>query len=275
MLAALEAYFAQALKAGLPTDVTVTTGPSVGATTSEAKLVEVSAERLAVTLPEGSDPLEERQPAFLTQVHHWSADGEQSTFELPEDARGEIIEVESPPGHPLRLGDDFTLAQGKILFYRPPAKAEVAVIALLRGERARGYQERRPCRIDLFLRAWAGEASAMDTLLQSTLTTGLAAAAELGNVDGPQANPPGVRMRLLRPIAVLTGVSRRTEHTGSAPRFCADLALSIRGELEQVVALGEPTPEGLIKKLQGRLFRPPAPDGTKRRPLTFRVKPNR
>jgi hypothetical protein len=276
MLAAVEAYFAQILKAGLPADVTVTTGPSVGATASEAKLVEVSAERLAVLLPEGSDPTEGRQPAFLTRVHRWSADGAQDSFQLPDDVSGEIIEVESPPGHPLRRGDDFAVDERTLLFYRPPAKADPAVVAHLRGTKARGYQERRPCRIDLFLRAWAGAAGTMDTLLASMLTTGLAAAADLGNVEAPEAGTPGVRLRLLHPVTTLTSISRRTEErAGSTRVFCADIALSVRGELEQVVALGEPPPESLIEKVQGKLIRPPTPDGARQRPLSFRVRPPR
>src|SRR4051812_4540842 len=104
MLAAVEAYFLSALGPALAGGTQLIAGPSLGPPDAGARLVEVSAFRLAI-LP-GGDAAEGRRPAFFTRIHRFAADGAARDFDLPEGEAGEVVEVESPPGKPARRGDD-------------------------------------------------------------------------------------------------------------------------------------------------------------------------
>jgi hypothetical protein len=250
MLVTVESYFHDALKSALPGDVDVATGPSLGPAAEVAQLVEVTAPSLKLTLPQGDDLTARREPAFRFEVHRWSADGKQVDFTLPADAEGQVVEVEAPPGYPLRRGDDYMLEGRTVRFYRPPAQADVAVVAFLRGERALGFLERSPCDISLVIRAWSQEQGASDKLLSSALSAVLIASSGMGNLDDSASDESGVRIRLLRPSMVLVGISRGAELLQEKQFFRAQAEFLIRGELEQLVAVGEPEPTGIIREVR-------------------------
>lgn len=250
MLASIETFFHDALLSSLPEGVTVSTGPSSGPTGEVTQLLEVVAPSLKLALPESADLTARREPAFHFGVHRWKANGKQRDFVLPAAAAGQVMEVESPPGYPLRRGDDYEVEGRTVRCYRPPAQAEVAVVARLRGARASGFLERAACDIPLILRAWSEEHGAADTLLSRALSTVLIAAAALGNLDDSASDGAGVRIRLLRPSVVLVGLTRDAELRQEKHFFRAQAEFLIRGELEQLVAVGAPEPTGVIREVR-------------------------
>jgi hypothetical protein len=250
MLATVETFYRNALQALLPPLFEVTPGPAVGPRADTKRLVELSAESLALTPPEGADPTALREPAWFTQELRFRADGRTTDFLLPADARGEVVEVESPPGHPVRRGDAYAL-EGRVLrFYRAPEQAEQAVWVLLRGERARGYTERCPCELRLVTSAWAKTSAEVDGLLSTVLAGVLNASTRLGTLEGAGLPNLGVRLRLLRPVATLQELSRSSERVANLDWFRARARFLVRGELEQVVVVGQPEPVGLIRQVQ-------------------------
>ncbi|QSQ23217.1 hypothetical protein JY651_50475 [Pyxidicoccus parkwayensis] len=250
MLVSVETFFHDALMSALPDDVDVTTGPSLGPAADVTRLVEVTAASLKLRLPEGEDLAARREPAFRFEVRRWRANGKQVDFVVPEGAVGQVVEVESPPGQPLRRGDDYQVEGRTVRFYRPPAQADVAVVALLRGERANGFLERAPCDIPLIIRAWSQEAGAADALLSSALSAALIASTGMGNLDDSGSEESGVRIRLLRPSMVLVGLTRGAELREEKQFFRAEAEFLIRGELEQLVTVGAPEPTGIIREVR-------------------------
>ena len=250
MLVSVETFFHDALMSALAGDVDVTTGPSLGPAADVTQLVEVTASSLKLRLPEGEDLTARREPAFHFGTHRWGANGKQVNFVLPESAPGQVVEVESPPGQPLRRGDDYLVEGRTVRFYRPPAQADVAVVARLRGERAPGYFERSSCDIPLIIRAWSQEPGAADTLLSSALSAALIASSSMGNLDDSASDESGVRIRLLRPSMVLVGLARGAELLHEKRFFRSQAEFLIRGELEQLVTAGEPEPTGIIREVR-------------------------
>jgi hypothetical protein len=250
MLVSIESYFHDALRPAIPHDVDVVTGPSLGPSNDDAQLLEVSALGLKLALPEGDDLTAPREASFQGGTHRWPANGRQVDFVLPKGVQGEVVEVESPPGRPLRRGDDYMLEGRTVRFFRPPAQADVAVVAFLRGERAHGFLERRSCEITLVTRAWAREHGAADKLLSGALAAALVASVDLGNLDDSASDESGVRIRLLRPVMTLLGLSRGTEVFHETSFFRAQAEFLIRGQLEQLIAVGEPEPTGIIREVR-------------------------
>ncbi|NOK17264.1 hypothetical protein [Corallococcus carmarthensis] len=250
MLVSVETFFHDALLSSLPDGVTVSTGPSLGPTPEVAQLVEVIASGLKLALPGSEDLTVRREPAFLFGVHRWKANGTQLDFVLPDDVVGQVVEVESPPGYPLRRGDEYAVEGRTVRFYRPPAQADVAVVARLRGAQASGFLERASCDIPLVLRAWSQEPGAADRLLSSALTPVLIAATGMGNLDNAASEDSGVRIRLLRPSVVLVGLTRGAELLQEKRFFRAQAEFLIRGELEQLIAVGAPEPTGIIREVR-------------------------
>ncbi len=250
MLASVETFFHDVLLSSLPDGVTVSTGPSAGPAAGVARLLEVVAPSLKLALPESTDLTARREPAFQFGEHHWKASGKQRDFVLPASSAGQVVEVESPPGYPLRRGDDYEVEGRTVRCYRPPAQADVAVVARLRGAPASGFLERAPCDIPLLLRAWSEEHGAADALLASALSTVLIAAAGMGNLEDAASDGAGVRIRLLRPTVVLLGMARGAERLHEKQYFRAQAEFLIRGELEQLVAVGTPQPTGVIREVR-------------------------
>ncbi|NBD08296.1 hypothetical protein [Corallococcus silvisoli] len=252
MLVALESYFHDALRPAVPDAVEISTGPSLGPVAEAESLVEVCVSQLKLEPLPGLDLAAQREAAYFAQVHRWASDGKKVDFELPAKALGQVAEVESPPGRPLRRGDDYVVDGRTVRFYQPPALADVAVVVFLRGARSAGFLERRRCELSLVIRAWARQSGAADPLLSAALAAALVASADLGNLDDSYASPAdsGVRLRLLRPVMSLSGIHRSAETVAETPFFRAEAEFLIRGDLEQLVALGEPEAEGIIREVR-------------------------
>ncbi|MCP3099526.1 hypothetical protein LZ198_11660 [Myxococcus sp. K15C18031901] len=252
MLVTLESYFHDVVRPAIPETVDVATGPSRGPTTDVEALVEVCASSMKLELPPGDDLEVLRQPSYFAQVLRWSADGRTLNFAIPETAQGQVVEVESPPGHPLRRGDDYAVDDLTLRLYRPPATADEAVVAFLKGERAAGYLERRRCELSLAIRAWVKTPGNAAPLLSSALAAALAASVDLGNLEDDDAltEDSGVRLRLLQTSSTLMGIHRSVESVGDTLYSRAQATFLVRGELEQLVTLGTPEPRGTIREVR-------------------------
>ncbi|AGC45687.1 hypothetical protein MYSTI_04391 [Myxococcus stipitatus DSM 14675] len=252
MLLAVESYFHDALRPAVPETVDVATGPSQGPAAEVEALVEVCASSFKLALPEGDDLTAQRQPSYFAQVHRWPGNGTTRDFTLPANAQGQVAEVESPPGRPLRRGDDYTLEGTTLRLYRAPMTADEAVVAFLRGERAEGFLERRRCELKLTVRAWVKAPGNAAPLLSRALAAALAASSDLGNLEDEDTFPEesGVRMRLLQPAATLLGVTRTLEAVGTTFFSRAQASFLIRGECEQLISLGTPEPVGIIREVR-------------------------
>ncbi|MCE9671266.1 hypothetical protein LY474_25995 [Myxococcus stipitatus] len=252
MLVALESYFHDVVRPAIPETVDVATGPSRGPPTDAEALVEVCASTMKLALPPGDDLNVLRQPSYFSHVHRWAADGRTLNFALPESTQGQVAEVESPPGRPLRRGDDYAVDDLTLRLYRAPAAAEEAVVAFLKGDRAAGFLERRRCEVSLAIRAWVKSPGNAAPLLSSALAAALAASTDLGNLEDEDTlfEDTGVRIRLLQASATLLGVHRGIEDVGGTLYTRAQANFLVRGELEQLVTLGAPDPRGTIREVR-------------------------
>lgn len=240
-----------ALSAAHPDTVALTAGPTHEPRSEQDELVVVAANQLTVAQePTQGDDDTRRGPASHDTRHRWPADGNTQDFSLPESTTGQLIEVESPPGHRQQRGDDYEFSDRTIKFYRPPAASGEAVVATVRGDRAQGYQDKRRCDIDLTITAWAKTAQRADQLLTTSLSAVLAASVNLGNLEADTPDDAAVRMRLVQPHTVLTNLSRSAETIGQAEYLRAAAHLCVSGELDLTVALGAPLAAGTIDRIE-------------------------
>ncbi len=248
MLYALENLLADAVDAALPDTVKVVPGPFTGVPAATDQRVEVTVSKLDITLV-GQEPLAAREPAFFSSLQRWDADGTKKDFTLPASVQGEVVEVESPAGHPLSRGQDYQLDGTTLRLYVAPAKGKGAVVATVRTGPAQGFHERRPCRLQLTIAAWAPKVETADKLLDQSLAVVLAQCAQLGTLEAEYLGNSGVRMRLHRPSVLLEGFerTRTVVRTRWAPRAAATLRLD--AELELTVAVGTPEPVTRIEQI--------------------------
>lgn len=249
MLAAIETYFLNALKSAFPTGATLGTGPSAPPSNAQLPFIEMVASRLSFVpekpnAEEGEAP--ERAAVFDTQIQQFAADGAIRDFAIPDNLQGEIVEVQSPPGQLVTRGNDYFIEGKRVRFYKPPAPAAIAVIARIRGERVRGYQQRFTGRADAFVRVWAKDRAVADTLSRTVMSTVLVAAENIGILEVPSEKTPGATLRLLRATAAVAAIRRNFE--ASSHNVTLDLVL--QGELEQNVVLGAPEQEGVIREVR-------------------------
>ena len=186
---------------------------------------------------------EQRYSEF--KLKQWEDDG--ATFALPPGG-GQLVEVESPPGRPLRRDDDY-IVDGEVLRLLHPTTATVR--ALLVGPPARGFIERRPCALTLILSVRAKKR--LDRLMESALAAALRASVDLPDLGGSVRL--NARVRLRRPTAALVGITRAEDAGVRRPR--CDIELLVRGELEMTVATGEADPAARIASVERSLTLPP------------------
>lgn len=246
MLQALEAHLVALVDAALAGATTTVAGPwrpsGNGALVVHARSLEQD--------PPGNDPPTD-DPAYTLELVAWPSDGNTLDFEIPANLDGELVEVESPPGYTLRRGDAWLLDTRTIRFYRAPAPGNPGVRARLRGDAAKGFKRRKPCRIELAISAWATTTASADQRLDIALQTSLAALVELPNLEAGVVGGVHVQMRILQPRAWLLRIDRSAPASTNLVESRATLQL--RGDLELLVAGGAPQPVGVIEQLAGAL----------------------
>ena len=259
MLAALENHLIAAVDAALPNDVTTVGGPWLPVA---GGAVVVHARALSLAPPSEDPPTDDA--AHQLDVVDWPADGDELDFEIPQNLSGELIEVESPPHFTVARGDAYYLDDRTIRFYHAPATGNPGVRARLRGAAARGYKRRKPCRIELLIDAWADDAATADARLDIALQTAFAQLVDLPNLEAGEVAGVSVWMRVAKARAWLLGIERRVDPTTEL--FESRALLELRGELDLLVAHGQPDPVGVIESIAGttRIDRadgePPTPE---------------
>lgn len=251
MLYALENLLVAGLRQALPEGVALAAGPSIGLPAADEKRVEVTAAKLELTLAE-PEPLAVREPAFLGRMQRWPADGEVRDFTLPGGVAGEVVEVESPAGHPLARGQDYQVEGRTLHFYLPPSAGEGAVVAWVRAGPSPGFQERRPCRVRLVLAALAAKVEDADALLDQALEVALESSVGMATLEAAHFTQGGVRMRLRQPSLLLEGMERTAVQVEARWVARSAALLRLQGELELSVAAGTPEPERRIEQIRYR-----------------------
>ena len=215
----------------------------------------------------GADPSDHREPAHALWQRTLAPDAaDPARVDLPADAPGTVVQVQSPPGRLQALGDDCRVEQGALRFLQPPS-GQVRVT--WRGDRLRGHVERFAVQVEVDLGVWAPDAAAADRWLGSALAALLAAFAELDLIDlaeppaaaDPDGAAPRLSMRLLRPVAGLAGIARGVRLVESQRWTRHDAVITLRGELELSLALGRPEPASTIRQIQVGIDTPKATTG--------------
>lgn len=249
MLSVLESRLLEALKSDLPATAGIAAGPVHGPPAGEEAFLSVHVAGLKLLTPptESEEEKPERNPASLTRVERWEKAGQQADQQdFLFAGTGEVIEVESPPGRPRNRGDHYEVSGGGIRFYRAPGET---VVATIREGPALGYQEKRPCEIELNSIVWAQNMAEADRLLNLSQVTVLTAVENIGILSGPANANPGVSMRLLSATTQLSGMERGIEKIGAVDYFRFVTSFRIKGELEITVALGEAEPQERIGEI--------------------------
>jgi hypothetical protein len=254
MLRALERYLQPLIQAALPNGTSVVTGPYLPSGTG-AVVLHAHTLRVAPPPAEADDD----EPGHVVEHVTFPADGQTRDFALPQDATGELVEVESPPGTLVKSGDAYYLEGRTIRFYRAPAPAATAVRARLRGAEAAGYSRRQRCTVGLDLAVWAETMASADDRLAEVLQAALAALIAVPILETDPLAGAGVSLRILSPRVWLTGMRRAVQLEPEL--FHAHAELQLRAELDQMVAHGAPEPVGIIEQVAHDLtVVTPAPD---------------
>ncbi len=249
MLALLEKKLHAAVSKALGSGTAVKCGPTLGPSPKTEQMVAVAVGEFEALVPSSNaDVLAIREKSWITRTYPFEADGAQHNFTLPEDDKGELVEVESPPGHLVSSGDDYFLRDRTLRFYRPPAKQNPAVRATLRDGPARGYREAYPTRIRVHLTAWAKSLEDADTAFTKSLNALLAAFVGIGNIRSSQNND-GVVHRLLKPVAVPGSIERSRQALGKSRFYCVTADIKVFGELQLSVSLGAAKADDRIEQV--------------------------
>ncbi|MBE0623157.1 MAG: hypothetical protein IH605_21420 [Burkholderiales bacterium] len=253
MLGVIDELLREALVEALPAGTDVFAGQAVPALTGAKPRVSVAATPLVRRVPEGADEsADARDPAFFTQRYTVAAKAAAPrNVTLPASASGQVAEVQYPPGRLLRPGDGYATEGRTVRFYRAP---QGNVTVQTRGDRVRGYAEKHPCQVEIKLTCWAKVDGVSDTLTSAALAAVLARFAELDVIDLASGDG-GLSMRILKPIARISSLERAAEAVGKDTWTRCSIQLTLCGELELVMALGAPEPEGIIERIEGEVVR--------------------
>jgi len=250
MLHAVQAHLLPFLRAALPQATAVTAGPAVDPVPGDSfPRVVLTASRLALIFKQDDDdPLASRTTAHFGAVQRWSGDGTARDFTVPDDIKGDITDLECPPGRPLRVGDDYAVDGRTVRLMRAAPIGQDNLVVRLRGGPARGYLDKRACIITLQIQVWSTAINKLDALSSRVHAALLAAAADLPHLEATAHDDLGVRVRLLRPHAAWISTTR--DIVDAQPALLRDtLEFQLRGELEQRITLGQPEPAGIIEKI--------------------------
>lgn len=259
MLNNFETWLAGSLRASLPESTKLVAGPMLAPAPADTPLLNiavVSLRRRRSKPP--ADDEETRDAVHLTQTVTMNGDGLRIDFPLEKGTVSRILEIETAPGRLARRGDDYELQVQKLTegatvteievltFYRPPPGDFKLLLKL--DKRARGYQQRSPCRATIEISAWAAQISQADELLTPAVATAMAALADIDRFHLAGCEDPGFTLRLLNPRADLSFLERM-QIPGDQRLFRSTARLSLRGEWELTLALVTAPGEGKINKV--------------------------
>jgi uncharacterized ubiquitin-like protein YukD len=247
MLTVLENFLLIAVSPALPTTTKVVAGMMQPPSATECPLVNVIANKLQ-TLSIANNDENKRNAAFFNQRINLTGDSKKLDFSLPNNVNGDILEVELTTGRLAKPRDDYWQDGQLLHFYQAPS---TAFSVLVKDKPARGYQELTPCTVNLSIEVWGDTLNTTDNLLSPALAATLTALTELDRIELARLDNAGFSLRLLKPIAELSGLERHP--TTNSTLFCSTAQLLLRGELEMTLALGTPAPQGIIQIIEGHL----------------------
>ena len=258
MLRQLEDLVISPIDAIVPGPVDVVRGPFVPAPPWPPARRVISVFGRAIRTVEPSPSRDDDGPAFLFSENTWPTDGVADTFTLPGGTDGEIFEVESPPGFAVRRGDDYLLDGDTIRFYRAPAAGAPGVIARIQGDPAHGYTRRRPCVMELEIDVYGRNAQQVDTLLGGSTQVALATLTRAPRFTLAAVAGFTVLTRVIEPRSTVVSIERSDVTVGGNQVFVGALRLELEGQLDLLVANGDPTPTSFIESIEGTVEVVPA-----------------
>ncbi|MEM7158039.1 MAG: hypothetical protein AAF799_34680 [Myxococcota bacterium] len=273
MLRPLEDLIIPPIDAVMPVSVSVLRGPYVVAPPWPNSQRIISVYGRAIRTIEPTPSRDDDGPSFIINEETWDTDGIVDTFVLPPEATGSIFEVESPPGFPMRRGDDYLVDGDTIRFYRAPDVGAPGVLARLQAEATHGYTRRRPCIMELDIDIYGRFYEEVDLMLGASTQISLAAMARAPRFTFPPATDTTVLMRIIEARASVASLERAAITIDAAPVFHAAIRLEIDGQLDLVVANGRPVDTSLIESIEGTVEVVPA-DGEAPVPQTITIEPD-
>ncbi len=260
MLGMVEALLEAPLRQALGDGASLLIGPAAAPPTGDMPQVWLfcsSLIRAPAGAASGTDPAagDGRDPAFALQQRTLLANAADSArFELPAEAAGTVVEVQSPPGRLQPPADAYRIDSGRLQFGQPPG---APVVVTWRGARLRGYVERFAVQVEIGLGVWATDAAAADRWLAASLSALLGVLAERDLIDlvpppavADPAAGPRMSVRLLRPLASLTSIARGVGAVDAKRWLRNDAVVMLRAELELSLGLGLPDPASTIRQVR-------------------------
>lgn len=242
MLNALESFLQSAIAAAVPASATVVTGPYEP---DLSEVVAIHARRLEL------EPIRDRDNGdggHLVDEVTWDTDGTIKDFNISLSLVGEIMEIQSPPGQIVNIGDELYVDERTLRFYHAPAAAVPGVKTRLRGVDAPGWQHQRDGQIHLDIDAWATTMAVADANLATALNVALSRMVELPVLEMSQTSNIDVWLRFQAPNIWLLDMDR-SRHASVAV-LNAHASVTLRGTLDVLVARGTPAPFGIIDSVE-------------------------
>lgn len=246
MLNLIETSLLQAIAPTLPQGTKLVAGliiPPVAAPVVNITVTSLQTRRFTENNEESK-----RQPAFLMKRISLTGDGKLLDFSLPENAIGDVIEVELSPGRLAKPGDDYWLEQRTLKFYTPPSGT---FTVLLRSVPASGYQQSCTCHGIVNIDVWGDQTTVVDDYLTPALASTLAFFLGLERMELVKANTTGFSLRLIKPLIELDALE--CTQVPTSPLICNRARLRLTGTWELVLALGTPPQTGIIQEISGKL----------------------
>ncbi|MCP3923906.1 MAG: hypothetical protein GY714_15110 [Desulfobacterales bacterium] len=245
MLSLLEKKLYEVLKTNI-TDTDVVFGPGQG-TTKAVRICVSGLESLSSL--SGEEILAEREQANLCEILSFDTTGNKKNFKLPAEIKGDVSEVETPPGYTVKQGDDYFIEDNTLKFYHAPKEGKKGLIVFFKGEKAKGYLENSPYKINIILDVSAKELGIADIIFSKSINTLMASFIDMGTIRSTE-DETGVSFRILKPATHLKSIERKSEGIKKSAiyRITSDIVLLC--QLETSIALGKELPESIIEEIQ-------------------------
>lgn len=209
------------------------------------ELEHVRVETLSLALGSGQRPPDEEKPRYL-HTYRCEVPGATTSFKIPEDIQGDISSVESPPGWPLRPGDDYSVNNRSIRLHRDPGNTTNTFLVRLHGSPAQGTISRDPCTIKINVVTTADSRPELASRLRRARGTILRGAVTPPNLVAETPETKNVYIRLVEPTISWVGSKIESPNNNL---HTATLHFEIKGTLVQHIITGDALVDARIKQV--------------------------